>query len=44
MKNIMMLLVVWSVFVGPVWAEMDRVSATEIVKQTTKGNNSYGKL
>ena len=44
MKKIMMLLVVWSVFMGPVWAEMDRVSAAEIVKQTTKENRSYGKL
>ncbi len=44
MKNIMMLLVVWSVFVGTVWAEMDRVSATEMVKQTTRENSSYGKL
>lgn len=44
MKKIMILLVIWGVFVGPVWAEMERVSATERVTQTIKESGIYGKL
>jgi hypothetical protein len=44
MKKIMILLVVWGVLVGPVWAEMERVSATERITQSTKESGIYGKL